>query len=171
MSRNAALSEDLLHSYIEQNLRRFMELSEVMLARGNLPEEAARAYFKLLLEVPPLWYEEPSEELKTGTLAIGATLDTFERLKPLLPRDAPDQFLAKVFYSDIVMSAVVQNLLIVWYNGWLHDKIAPASAYPFALVWEAISARAVGMPGPYFGSWSYPPPELIRPPGSASEDT
>ncbi|MET0406588.1 MAG: hypothetical protein ABW123_29490 [Cystobacter sp.] len=170
MLRTATLSEDFLHGYIEQNLGRFIALSEVMLARRHLPEDAARAYFKLLLQVPPLWYEEPTEEFKTDTLAMGAVLDTFERLKPLLPRDAPDQFLARVFYSDIVMSTVVQSLLIVWYNGWVKDKIVPASAYPFALVWEAISAHPMGMPGPYFGSWSYPPPEPILPPGGASED-
>jgi hypothetical protein len=44
--------------------------------------------------------------------------------------------------------------------GWI-IKRAPIQTYDSALVFAVIGAPATGMPGPYYGNWAYPPPEVV----------
>jgi hypothetical protein len=44
--------------------------------------------------------------------------------------------------------------------GWI-IKRAPIQTYDSAMVFASIGAPATGIPGPYYGNWSYPPPEVV----------
>jgi hypothetical protein len=44
--------------------------------------------------------------------------------------------------------------------GWI-IKRAPIQTYDSAMVFASIGAPATGIPGPYYGNWTYPPPEVV----------
>ncbi len=43
-------------------------------------------------------------------------------------------------------------------------KVAPIQTYAAAIAWQAIGGNPPGVAGPYFGNWSYPPPQPVRSP-------
>jgi len=164
-----------IDDYATAHLKTFIELSQVLLARRDLAgNRGARAFFTLLLEATPRWYGNPSYDpvLDAGSeapplpLTMNVVFEIFHRLEKEGGDLSLEERLKRVYYSDIVLAGVIQSLLIVWYNGSIGAQQAPADAYPHTLVWEAIAARPAGIPGPYFGSWAYPPPMPIVKPGA-----
>lgn len=156
-------------SYVDEHLDEFLALSSVLLdvERAKLPPQAGRIFFQMLLDATPPYdgAESPAHPRQTPA---ERTMDVVFRIfRELRAEPSPvplEQRLANVYYKDIILGGVVQNLIIVWYNAAIDTRQAPAEAYPYALVWSAISGHALGMPGPYFGSWAYPPPAPILPP-------
>lgn len=153
----------------------FIAVSETLLDQRPLPLEAARAYLQILLRATPERYG-PGDEY-SGPLASPSLdqhpLDVLgalhERLARENPRDLESDLMA-LTGADVTLASLVRNILIVWYNGYLGNDIAPASVYPEALVWQAIGANPPGLPGPYYGHWSYPGTVPVRPPATARTD-
>lgn len=166
-----------LDQYVDAHLDAFLELSEVMTARPNLPRETAREFFGMLLDATQPWYGNPSYDARLDPQDEAPprprTLDVLFELFSALKQEDNDQTLeqrvVRTIYPDIELSTVVKNLLIVWYNGALGSRQCSSAAYPHTLVWEAISAHPAGIPGPYFGSWAYPPPQPIEHPSALPE--
>jgi hypothetical protein len=68
------------------------------------------------------------------------------------------------------IAVAVREATALWYAAGLIDltsafgwiiKRAPIQTYDSALVFASIGAPATGMPGPYYGNWAYPPPEVV----------
>lgn len=158
--------------YIDAHLDEFLELSEVMTARPNLPRETGREFFGMLLDATPPWYGNPSYDARLDpedeAPPVPRTMDVLFDLFAALKREdnglTLEQRVVRTVYPDIELSTVVKSLLIVWYNGSLGGRQCSSAAYPHTLVWEAISAHPAGIPGPYFGGWAYPPPQPIEDP-------
>jgi len=102
---------------------------------------------------------------------MAALLATFREQEAAGPDGLADRLVA-VLYADGTLGPMAKNLIVTWYNGGLGLAVLSAANYGAALVWPAISAQPPGLPGPYFGSWAYPPPSLAGPvTPSASEDS
>ncbi|MDC6169780.1 hypothetical protein [Paucibacter sp. XJ19-41] len=147
----------------------FITVSQTLLDQRPLPTEAARAYLQIVLRATPVRYGPG--DYYTGPLA-GPDVDPHpmevlgalhQRLADECPQ-ALEQTLMTLTNADVTLTALVRNILTVWYNGYLGDAIAPASVYAEALVWSAIGANPPGMPGPYYGHWGYPNPVPIGDP-------
>lgn len=141
----------------EEELDLFIQLSEILLDERGLPRETARAFFRIVVGASPPRYgigDEPP---------MRVVLDTFRRLRDDGEGDLEAR-LASVFYPDMTLGPMVRNILVVWYNGGVGMVVGPPETYPDALVWKAISAHPPGLPGPYYGSWGYPPPRPVERP-------
>lgn len=143
----------------EEELDLFIQLSEVLLDERGLPRETARAFFRIVAGAAPPTYGVGGEH------PMAVALDTFRRMRDESPDDLETR-LTSIFYPDMVLGPLVRNILIVWYNGVVGTAVGPPDTYPDALVWKAISAHPPGLPGPYYGSWAYPPPRPVEPPAS-----
>lgn len=67
-------------------------------------------------------------------------------------------------------SKAAQSLMALWYCAAILDlsgamgyfiKTAPIQTWPAGRVWPAIGGNPMGVPGPYYGNWAYPPPSPV----------
>lgn len=163
-------------TYCDARLDDFMALSEVMLDWPEpLSERAGRAFFELLYQATPVDYVKPDAgHDDQGTpppveRTFDALFEVFHRVRAYTEEtgteDTLESQLAAVLYGDIVLGGVLKNLLTVWYNGALGTRTVAAEHYQDALVWRAIGGHPLGVPGPYYGSWAWPPPVVVTRPG------
>ena len=138
----------------------FMKLSSVLVGRDDLPEWVGRAYLALLVDgasVPGATYTR--DEL-VGLLDCFSALPQATDLRQEVQRRIVDGRLAPA----------ARAVVYVWYTASLPAQsgyplhMAPADTYATGLIWEAISAHPMGITGPYFGHWGYPPPRPIERP-------
>ncbi|APV50169.1 hypothetical protein BWI17_11025 [Betaproteobacteria bacterium GR16-43] len=78
----------------------------------------------------------------------------------------------------LVASPVARGVIALWHSAALlgdfmgyYIKTAPVETYASARVWNAIGGNPMGVTGPYYGSWAYPPAVPVADPGSASPVT
>lgn len=137
---------------VDATLQAFMDVSTVMLDIPDLPADAGAAYCAIWIAAAP----KPS--------TIDLFFQVYDQVRATVPAADLERALATVYGGDIELSPVLQNLIIVWYNGAIGTATAPARYYGDALVWKVIGGHPLGMPGPYFGGWAYPPERLLRKP-------
>ncbi len=141
-----------------EDLDTFIELSEVLLDTRPLDRHTARSVFGIIERAAPAHYGQDG-----SVTPLQALLATFRQLC----RQSSDDLESRVvstLYADGTLGPLAKNLLITWYNGALGSDVLPSRDYAAALVWSAISAQPPGLPGPYFGSWAYPPPRPVPAP-------
>lgn len=153
----------------DEQLRRFIRISEVLLDATHLPEAAARAFFRIILENTPTYYapgdryvEDPIDGIDPHPFDV--LWEVFSQLEEESTEDLESRFNATLA-ADVSLSILARNIIIVWYNGYLGNNMPPAEVYASALVWQVIRANPPGIPGPYYGEWAYPPSDPILPPG------
>jgi hypothetical protein len=166
--RSHSISDNQTH-ISDEHLRRFIRISEVLLDAADLPEAAARAFFRIILEATPRYYA-PGDIYVEGSAncldphPFDALWEVFTQLEQESTDDLETRFNATLT-ADVSLSILARNIIIVWYNGYLGNNMPPAEIYPCALVWQVIRANPPGIPGPYYGEWAYPPSNPILPPG------
>jgi len=71
---------------------------------------------------------------------------------------------AEALSALLVGSAVARGVIALWHSAALlgdfmgyYIKTAPIETYASARAWRAIGGNPMGIPGPYYGSWAYPP--------------
>ena len=139
----------------------FMKLSSVLVGRDDLPEWVGRAYLALLADGPSVPGTTYSRDELVGLLDRFGTLHRATDLRDAVQRCIVD---------DRRLAPAARAVAYVWYSASLPDekgyplRMAPADTYATGLIWEAISAHPVGITGPYFGHWAYPPPRPIERP-------
>jgi hypothetical protein len=137
----------------------FIRLSEVLLdARGQLPRAAAAEVYAIVVAAAPARYGIDGTQPP-----IAALLATFREVAAAGPDGLEDR-LVTMLYADGTLGPMAKNVIITWYNGGLGLAVLSPANYGAALVWPAISAQPPGLPGPYFGSWAYPPPSMVTAP-------
>lgn len=143
----------------------FIRLSEVLLEASDLSRSAAAEVYAIVAAAAPARYGiDGSQPPMTALLATFAEQEAFGA-EGLADR------LVGVLYADGTLGPMAKNLIITWYNGGLGLAVLSPANYGAALVWPAISAQPPGLPGPYYGSWAYPPPNLVtEPTGTAASD-
>jgi hypothetical protein len=148
---------------------KFQRISEVLLDWSPLPRDAGSAYFNIILAVTPEHYA-PGDiyvPMPCGQIDDPHPFDVLWTVFEELEKESPDNLetrLCAITSADVTLNTLVQNILIVWYNGFIGSYMPPAEIYASALVWQVIRANPPGIPGPYYGHWAYPPPEPIEPP-------
>jgi hypothetical protein len=143
------------------DLEDFLRLSEVLLdAPGQLSRSAAREVYAIVVAAAPARYG-----IDGAQAPMTALLATFDEVVAGGP-DNLEARLVSVLYADGTLGPMAKNLIVTWYNGGLGLAVLSPANYGAALVWPAISAQPPGLPGPYFGSWAYPPPSLVSAPAA-----
>ena len=144
------------------DLEVFIRLSEVLLdATGRLSRSAAAEVYAIVAAAAPARYGIDGTQPP-----MSALLATFLEQEALGSEDLEAR-LVSVLYADGTLGPMAKNLVITWYNGGLGLAVLSPANYGAALVWPAISAQPPGLPGPYSGSWAYPPPNLVSEPAEA----
>lgn len=141
------------------DLATFLRISALLLEREELDAGYGRECCALVADAARAGYG-PNP---TGS-GFRAFLDTYTELAAD-PDNLRERVLA-AFYSDGTLAQIARNVLITWYLGGLGDRVVAPEHYGSALVWPVIGAEAPGLPGAYFGSWGYPPPAAVDPPGT-----
>lgn len=144
----------------------YMRLSEVLVDEPSLPDWLGRGYMLTLLagtekpEIPPYTLED-----------IYLTLMTFAEILDS-GHDIEAQVIDRIV-RDPRRGPVAKSLTYLWYTASLPDLgsgfqllMAERATYASGLVWDYISGNPMGIPGPYYGNWGYPPPQLILDPGA-----
>ncbi|HEU5271373.1 MAG TPA: sugar dehydrogenase complex small subunit [Jatrophihabitans sp.] len=140
----------------------FIRLSEVLLDASGLSRSAAAEVYAIVVAAAPARYGiDGSQPPMTALLA------TFAEQEALGAEGLADR-LVSVLYADGTLGPMAKNLIITWYNGGLGLAVLSPANYGAALVWPVISAQPPGLPGPYYGSWAYPPPNLVTEPAVAA---
>lgn len=138
----------------------------------HLPEPAARAFFRIIMENTPKYYA-PGDRWE-GPFApsdphpFDVLWEVFTQLEQEGTDDLETRFNATLA-ADVSLSILARNIIIVWYNGYLGNNMPPADVYASALVWQVIRANPPGIPGPYYGEWAYPPSTPIVQPDHAPQ--
>lgn len=154
----------------------FMRLSHVLVGPAQLADWTGRAYLHTLLQGA----SEPGAPAQSPPYqraSICAVLQRFQELEREYGHSPP--LLARHVRSELVLSPredianVAKSIAALWYcagliefqsgNGYL-TRAAPKETYATALMWQAVGGNPMGVPGPYYGNWSYPSPTLIQPP-------
>lgn len=162
-------------------LEEFVRISELVLDQHPLPLAAAQIYMDIVLRATPDRYapgdffEGPGHVPADDPHPLDALWAVYSQLA--LDGDAglAERFMA-VTAADVTLVALVRNILIVWYNGYLGADVPGVQGYAAALVWPAIGANPPGLPGPYYGHWAYPPerpiatPEDVQPTGRSHHE-
>ncbi|NEO77615.1 hypothetical protein [Moorena sp. SIO4G3] len=163
MILKAQMNEDINNdvNISEERLQRFIRISEVLLDEKDLPDKTAQSYLKIVLEVTPNYYgpgDRYERRLNSSSDPdpFDALWEVFCQLDAEGTADLEAQLTATTA-ADTVLNNLVKNIIIIWYNGYLGDRMPPSETYPDALVWKAIGANPPGIPGPYYGHWAYPP--------------
>ena len=154
-----------------ESVRQFLRISEVLLDWRPLPLDAARAYFDIILAVTPKRYAPGDfyQRIPGETVEDPHPFDVLWTLFTELEQESPDdleQRLCALTVADVTLNTLVQNIVIVWYNGFIGTNLPPKEIYPAALVWQVIRGNPPGIPGPYYGEWAYPPAEPIEEPAN-----
>jgi len=109
---------------------------------------------------------------------INETLATFARIELERPSDLTEAVRTQIVEPGGPMSVVAKSILALWYCAGLIDLTPPANhqasgymtmaapkeTFGEALVWKTMGANPMGIPGPYYGNWSYPATTLVAPP-------
>ena len=138
----------------------FIRLSEVLLDTTGLSRSAAAEVYAIVAAAAPASYGIDGTQPP-----MAALLATF-REQEAFGAQGLEARLVSVLYADGTLGPLAKNLIITWYNGGLGLAVLSPANYGAALVWPAISAQPPGLPGPYYGSWAYPPPLLVSEPSS-----
>jgi hypothetical protein len=153
----------------DERVLQFQRISELLLDWRPLPLNAARAYFEIILAVTPRYYapgdiyEPQNIEHAEDPHPFDVLWTLFQELEQESIAALEDRFCA-ITTADVTLNTLVQNIITVWYNGFIGSYLPPAEIYAAALVWQVIQANPPGIPGPYYGHWAYPPAEPIQPP-------
>ena len=117
-------------------------------------------------------------EYSLYTLAdIDATLEAFALIEAENPEDLEEAVRKRIVASGGAQSVVAKSIIALWYCAALIDltppqkkgqgyltMAAPKETFGEALVWKTMGANPMGIPGPYYGNWSYPATTLITKP-------
>jgi len=149
----------------QERLNNFIQLSELLLDESNLNKDLAKAYFQIIIDQSPDIYGSGDEYTKYLTDSNnGAPLDImFEVFHQVCKESTETQLnvLSELFATDSTLAPIANNILVVWYNGYLNTQYPPAKFYSEALIWKTISANPPGITGPYYGHWAYLPEQQI----------
>ena len=121
-------------------------------------------------------------DLHAAVLVAGRRnhFEPLRRPRALAPRSGrPTEAVKRdLLRDDDGPGTAARSCLVLWYASGLlglgddaggmgyMTKAAPIQTYSSGLVWESlISASAMGIAGPYYERWAYPPPRPILPPG------
>jgi len=152
----------------------FMRLSQVLVGPASLAEWTGRAYLGTLLDgASKLGDQQTPEYYRTD---IRSVLERFHQLEQVYIGQ-PAQ-LARQVQTQLLLSQepgianVTKSIAALWYCAGLIEltdmgymtRAAPKETYAMALAWQAVGGNPMGIPGPYYGNWSYPSPTLIEPP-------
>ena len=126
----------------------FLLVSRLLLDLDELDDVVAGVYLTMLDDLDETW-------------PLDAMAAAFAPLAPL-PAPEREQKVVALLGANGPWYDAARNLLRVWYSGQLQraDRTwvpAPPAAYVNALVWPLLDTEAQGVPGPFFGSWAYPP--------------
>ncbi|WP_444997464.1 hypothetical protein [Aliikangiella sp. IMCC44359] len=158
-----------------ERLKHFIQLSELLLDESGLNEALAKTYFQIIIEQSPDSYgpgDEYTQFLADTTDghpldAIFAVMDQVNQNQ--VNQEQTDNTLdvfSGLIAGDSTLAPIVNNIIILWYNGYLNNCYPPAKYYAEALVWKVIQANPPGITGPYYGHWAYPPEQQISKPES-----
>jgi len=149
----------------QERLDYFIQLSELLLDKSNLNRDLAKAYFQIIIDQSPEIYGPGDEYTKyLADSNNGAPLDImFDVFLQVSEESAETQLrvVSELFASDSTLAPIANNILVLWYNGYLNNQYPPAKYYSEALIWKTIRANPPGITGPFYGHWAYLPEEQI----------
>ncbi|MCX4240387.1 hypothetical protein [Paraliomyxa miuraensis] len=162
--------EWVLPAELETELPRFMALSRILVDRDELEDWIGQAYLFTLVRG-----SADREGKARPAYSIADILITLETSAEILDRNPPDPTAAikeQMLEPGGQVAVVTRSIATLWYCAALLDLTspqgfitvtAPKQTYPTALVWQAFGGNPMGIPGPYYGNWSYPGTVPIRP--------
>jgi hypothetical protein len=154
----------------------FMRLSSILVGPAPLKDWVGRAYLGTLLEGATAPGAAPQNP-EYRRADIRAVLERFEQIERAY--GAQPRLLEQHVQSELVLSPeagvanVTKSIAALWYCAGLIEfqspmnfmtRAAPKETYATALAWQAVGGNPMGVPGPYYGNWSYPSPTLIQKP-------
>lgn len=164
----------------------FLGLSEVMVGRGPLRRWLGLVYFATLLDGTRL--KQPNGQPYSWAYTPSDIVTTLKRFDAIVASDPPD--LERAVRRQIVEASdtgnVAKCMVALWYCAALIDLTPPTApmqpsgfivlpcppeTYGEALIWQTVGATAMGIPGAYYGHWSYPSTVVIGPPQRADEES
>jgi hypothetical protein len=147
----------------------------VLVGPAQLADWTGRAYLDTLLKGAS--DQGVQQSLKYTPADIRAVVERFQKLEK--EYGGQPRLLAKHVQQELVLSKeagianVTKSIAALWYCAGLIEftstkgfmlKAAPKETYATALAWQAVGGNPMGIPGPYYGNWSYPSPTLIQKP-------
>jgi hypothetical protein len=131
----------------------FLVVSRLLLDAPELDDVAAAVFLTMLDEFDAKW-------------PLDAMAEAFAPLERLSPARREPRIVA-LLQEHAKWFVAAENVLKVWYSGQLARTMstwvaAPPEAYLGALVWGLLDTQPQGVPGPFFGSWAYPPAGRVQ---------
>jgi len=156
----------------------FMHLSRVLLGADalalTLPTWLGTVYYKTLCAGADKAACDPSFQPRYTRADIEETLKAFEQIVAEGLENLEEAVRERIVASGGAQSVVAKSIIALWYCAALIDltppekggmgfltMTAPKEAFGEALAWKTMGANPMGIPGPYYGNWSYPATTLI----------
>lgn len=162
----AALATDALAKPYQRQVRDFLAVTGLP---GHNPEaiELASKHLAPKDNLSPYGHNSPYPYTPPYSLQDVQTL-----LSMTLPADEPARGAALTALLSALdgPAKAARSTLALWYCAALLDlgspmaffiKTAPIQCWPAGRIWPAIGGNPMGVPGPYYGNWAYPPPSPV----------
>lgn len=142
----------------------FMALSAVLVDRDDLERWAGHAYLFTLVRGSTDGQSKAAPAYSAADIV--QTLETFAGIAASEPPDLAAAVVEGMLAPGGQVAVVTRSITCLWYCAALLDLsegsqgfivlAAPKETYPLAQVWQSFGGNPMGIPGPYYGNWSYP---------------
>lgn len=176
-----APADPQIAAFVARHIDAFMDASRVLLGADalalELPQWLGQAYLTTLVRGAELAAKDRRFMPRYSCADICDALGELTRIA----RDTPPQALERAIRDTMLIlgdgrSVVLKSIVALWYCAALIDLTPPEqgglgyptltadkATYAEALVWKTLGANPMGVPGAYFGNWSYPAVVALRP--------